>query len=45
MGGVAVLLRPEESVKIRSCRYKLYRPKPGEEDSGEEDSSGEDDEG
>ena len=45
MGGVAVLLRPEESVRIRSCRYKLYRPKPGEEDSGDDDSSGEDDEG
>jgi hypothetical protein len=44
MGGVAVLLRPDESVKIRNCRYKLYRPKQGEDASGE-DSSGEDDEG
>jgi len=43
MGGVAVLLRPDDAVKIRSCRYKLYRPKPGEESSGED--SGEDEEG
>ncbi|OUU24407.1 MAG: hypothetical protein CBC13_03665 [Planctomycetia bacterium TMED53] len=43
MGGVAVLLRPDEAVKIRSCRYKLYRPQPGEESSGED--SEEDEEG
>lgn len=43
MGGVAILLRPDESVKIRNCRYKLYRPKPGDDASG--DDSGEDEEG
>ena len=43
MGGVAILLRPDDSVKIRSCRYKLYRPRPGDDASG--DDSGEDEEG
>ncbi|MDG1455179.1 MAG: hypothetical protein P8R38_03150 [Planctomycetota bacterium] len=43
MGGVALLLRPDESLRAKNCRYKLYRPIEGEEDSGED--SGEEEEG
>ena len=40
-GGIAVLLRPEESVRLRNVRYKVFRPVPGEEpdpDGAEEES-------
>jgi hypothetical protein len=42
-GGIAVLLRPDESVRLRNVRYKVFRPVPGEEpdpDGAEEESEG-----
>ncbi|MGE4618781.1 MAG: hypothetical protein AAEJ04_03115, partial [Planctomycetota bacterium] len=41
MGGIAILLRPEDSVRLRNIRYKVFRPVDGEEP---EDGADEDDE-
>ena len=42
-GGIAVLLRPDESIRLRNVRYKVFRPVPGEEpdpDGAEAESEG-----
>ena len=41
MGGVAILLRPDESVRLRNIRYKVFRPAETEEpvDGGAEDEA------
>jgi hypothetical protein len=41
LGGIAILLRPEDSVRLRNIRYKVFRPTDGEEP---EDGADEDDE-
>lgn len=43
-GGIAVLLKPDDSVRLRNIRYKVFRPVPGEEeapeDGAEDDTEG-----
>ncbi len=41
MGGVAILLRPDESVRLRNIRYKVFRPAETEEpvEGGTEDEA------
>ena len=42
MGGLAILLRPDESVRLRNVRYKVFRPVEGEEpveDGNDEDEA------
>ncbi len=42
VGGLAILLRPDESVRLRNVRYKVFRPVVGEEpdeDGTEEDEA------
>ena len=42
MGGLAILLRPEDAVRVRNIRYKVFRPAEGEEPiEGEEPVEGE----
>ena len=42
MGGLAILLRPEDAVRVRNIRYKVFQPAEGEEPiEGEEPVEGE----
>ena len=41
-GGIAVLLKPDDSVRLRNIRYKVFRPVPGEEEEPPEDGAEDD---
>jgi len=44
-GGIAVLLKPDDSVRLRNIRYKVFRPVPGEEEPPEDGAEDDTEEG